>query len=249
MVADGCLPVDVQQVVAFEQWSVYKSVIRGAREADVPFALGGALALGTYTGKFRNTKDIDLYILKRDRARMVQVMSGLGLTDYYETLPYDRDWIYRGYKDGVIVDAIWEMANHHAEVDERWIKAGPTVEIDGEVMHVLPPEELIWSKLYVLQRDRCDWPDVLNLIHAAGPAIDWRHLIQRVGNDRPLLKGVLSVFSWICPRQARALPSSLWQAIGLPRPEAEEEVVSNDHTRADLLDSRPWLCPAAERAA
>lgn len=232
--------IEVDQVVPPEQWNVYKRTIQSIRESGIPFALGGALALGCYTGRFRNTKDIDLYIMPRDREATIQAMGRAGLSDYYDKLPYDRAWIYRAYEGNTIADAIWAMANHHADVDERWITAGPLVSVDGEVMRVLPAEELIWSKLYVMQRERCDWPDVLNLIHAAGDRIDWEHLQTRLGDDSPLLKGVLSVFSWICPQKAGALPRKMWKSMGLSLPEQPEGV---EHQRADLLDTRPWLWP------
>jgi hypothetical protein len=105
---------------------------------------------------------------------------------------------------------------------------------------VIPLEELIWSKLYVLQRDRCDWPDILNLIYSAGPHVDWAHLMNRVAEDLPLLKGVLSVFSWVSPHQALSIPSRVWKSVGLPAPEQEQDPEGRP-PRPDLLDTRPWF--------
>src|SRR5262245_14646392 len=133
--------IELEQVVPVEQWQVYRRVIKEIRAAQIPFALGGALALGVYTGKFRNTKDLDQYVVKRDRQAMIAAMQRAGLTDFYGNVPYDRKWIYRAHDDGIIVDTIWAMANHHADVDERWISAGPQIELGGEILCVLPPEE------------------------------------------------------------------------------------------------------------
>ena len=200
-----------------------------------------------YACQWRNTKDIDLYIPERERDRMIRLVQELGLDDYYDVLPYDRKWIYRSHKGDTIVDLIWAMANQHSSVDESWFR-GPTVEVDGETFQLLAPEEALWSKLFVLQRDRCDWPDALNLLWGVGPEMDWRHLLHRVNGDAALLSGLLAVFSWVYPEGASALPPWLWDELGLmpPKPENARNLAD---VRARLLDSRPWFTPTLNESA
>jgi hypothetical protein len=223
-----------------EQWEMYERVLCEANRRELPFALGGAFALATYTGRWRNTKDLDLYVRPEDRDSLIQVLNDLGFDDYYEQLPYDRQWIYRGYRNGTIVDVIWAMANQRAQVDESWLVGGPEIDVRGQRVRIVPPEEMIWAKLYVLQRDRCDLPDVLNLIYGTGPSLDWDRLLARVGDDWPLLTGVLSVFQWMCPGRALELPKQLWRRLQLPRQQQEEVPITN-RRRVDLLDRRPWF--------
>lgn len=232
----GVLPPD--------QSEVYRRVIVAARQRGIPFAVGGAFGFGSYTGEWRNTKDLDLYILPRDRDAMVSALTELGLEDYYSRLAYDRRWIYRSFTGDTIVDAIWAMANQRTQVDESWLTRGREMELEGERVRALPVEELIWAKLYVVQRDRCDWPDVLNLIGAAGATLDWEHLLARIGGDAPVLRGVLSLFEWIAPGLARKLPGWLWERICLPPPEASN--VEIDRRRVGLLDMRPWFMTAGK---
>ncbi len=221
------------------QAAVYRQVIRAARKRGIPFATGGAFGLAAYTGHCRNTKDLDLYILPRDREAMIRVLKDCGLSDYYDQLAYDRRWIYRSFQDDTIVDAIWAMANLRAEVDEGWLESGREVEIAGECVRALPVEELIWAKLYVLQRDRCDWPDILNLLAFAGASLDWERLLERVGDDLPVLRGVLSVFGWMAPGISETLPLWLWDRIGLRPPPAGTQRIDRRHV--NLLDMRNWL--------
>ena len=216
-------PTKLAWRVPERDWKVYRRVLKEAVASGIPFAVGGAIALGAYTGKFRDTKDVDLYVVPEDRQRMIELTERLGLKDYYDTVPYDREWIYRATDGRVIVDVIWAMANKRAIVDQDWLKRGNEVMAGDVRVRVLPPEELVWSKLYVMQRERCDWPDILNVMYAAGARMDWEHLMQRVGDDAPLLKGVLSVFTWLCPD---AKTGSDGRADGV---------------RAHLLDSRPWF--------
>jgi hypothetical protein len=221
-----------------EQWPIYQRVLQEARARGLRFALGGAFAVATYTGLWRNTKDLDIYVLPEDREAMIELLNQLGLTDYYDTLPYDRRWIYRSHSNGVIVDIIWAMANRRAYVDETWLSAGVDVDVGGEVVRVLPAEEVIWNKLYVLQRDRCDWPDCLNLVYSAGPDLDWCRLLDRLGEDASLLAGMLAVFAWISPGRARTLPEWLWERLRLEPPPPGPDL---DRTRVELLDSREWF--------
>jgi hypothetical protein len=235
----SAIPVEPEWDVSIAEceWEVYRRVMEEARSAGVRFAFGGAFATGVYTGDLRNTKDFDFYILPQQRDAMIQATRRAGLHDHYDTLPYDRAWIYRASIDGIIVDTIWAMANLRTEVGERWISAGPPVKLRGEFIRAIPIEDLIWSKLYVIQRERCDWGDVLNLIDAQTSTIAWDQLIDRMGEDAPLLAGVLAVYAWLAPERIGLIPGLVWKRLGLsPKPST-----GGSMSRAGLIDSRPWF--------
>jgi putative nucleotidyltransferase-like protein len=223
-----------------EEWAVYAEIIQRARARGIRFAIGGAFATAVYTGELRNTKDFDFYLLPADRESMKQVMDEAGLRDYFERLSYDRSWIYRGSREDIIVDTIWAMANHRADVDEYWLTRGPEISIRGERLRAIPVEELIWSKLYVMQRERCDWGDVFNLLDARVDVLDWDHLLDRLSTDAPLLAGALCVFTWLAPDRADAIPEPVRARLGLSNRSTRDES-SEFRRRADLLDSRPWF--------
>jgi hypothetical protein len=226
------------------EWAIYDEAIRAVRQTERRFMLAGAFSLASYTGRWRNTKDLDFYILPQDRQLFIDALTRAGFADYFDALPYDRKWIYRSVKGDCIVDIIWAMANQRAQVDEEWFEHAPEVQVRGQVLSVAPAEELLWCKLFVLQRERCDWPDVLNLIHSLGPDLDWEHLSNRLEDDLPLLAGVLNVYGWLCPGNDLKLPASLRELVphsgkrGAPR-------VCEAHIR--LLDSRPWFVTDTER--
>lgn len=205
--------------------------------------LGGGFAMASYTGRWRNTKDIDFYIEHKDRDRVVEALTKAGFGDYYNQLAYDRRWIYRSTCDGVIVDIIWAMANQRAQVDEHWFERAPEITIRGERLKVVPLEEFIWCKLYILQRDHCDWTDVMNVLFAAGTRINWDHLLWRLEDDWPLLKAMLTVYGWVCPRRARLLPITVRRKLRLEAPEIPRR---KKHDRIRLLDSRAWFAAALE---
>lgn len=224
-----------------EEWEVYQPVVEATEREGLPFALGGGLAFSYYAKMWRNTKDLDFYMRHRDVPSMIGLLKHHGFEDYFDTRSYDRSWIYRSSKGDLIIDVIWSMPNHRGDVDVGWVTQGPMTTIRGTPLRILPAEELTWAKLYVFQRERCDWPDLLNVIHGAGPAMDWERLLERVGTDRRLLAGLLCVFSWMCPYRALELPNWLWDRLGLapppPGPRCEEG------TRPRMLESRPWFAP------
>ncbi|MDB6016099.1 MAG: hypothetical protein JWR19_588 [Pedosphaera sp.] len=228
-------------IIPAGQWANYRSAIEAARNVGLRFLLGGGFGLAVYTGRWRNTKDIDFYILPRDREPMIAALATAGFVDFYDQRPYDPGWIYRSTREGIIVDIIWSMANRRAEVDEIWFERAYPVQIREEAMHVIPPEEMLWCKLYILQRDHFDWTDVFNLLYSVGRQINWDHLLERVNPDLPLLQAALTVFFWLCPNRAREFPEKLRKQLGLPKP--EKISAAEQLHRIRLLDTRAWFAP------
>ena len=105
----------------------------------------------------------------------------------------------------------------------------------------LSPEDLLRCKPYVMQRDHCDWSDVINLLHARGRSLDWARLLGRVGLDFPLLKSAGTLFDWLCPNRAAEFPGRIRRQFQIP----PSTVVSpkEEQRRARLLDSRGWFAP------
>jgi hypothetical protein len=236
-IGDEC-PVWTTLMTA-EEWDVYQAAIQAVRSAGVRFLIGGAFGLAAYTGRWRNTKDIDLFVLPQDRERAVETLLGLGFKDYYETLAYDRGWIYRATRSDVIVDVIWGTPNRRTEVDEQWHQSARRVLLRSELVEVIPAEELLWIKLYVLQRDRCDWPDLINLLYATAASLDWDRVVERLAGDLPLLTGLLSVFAWVCPDQIGNIPAALRKRAGIQKP---RRLATGPNLRhIELLDSRKWF--------
>lgn len=222
------------------QWDVFALGTDAIAGAGVPFLLAGALGLATYTGHWRNTKDVDVIVREGDRERSIAALRQAGFDDYFEREAYDRSWIFRGYKDGVLFDVIWALPNHRVVIDDAWFEHARPVFLRGRTFQVVPAEELVRVKLYVMQRERCDWVDVLNVLAAAVEQIEWRRLVARMGRDLPLLHAALAIFNWLCPGRAQALPAWLRKQFALARIEADAPAAMEER-RVNLFDSRPWF--------
>ena len=229
-------------LIPAEQANVLRSGADALEQVGAPYLLAGALALATYTGHWRNTKDIDVIIHARDRERVIDALRRNGFADYFEREAYDRSWIFRGFKDGVLFDVIWALPNHRVGVDEAWFTRARTVVLSGKTYAVVPAEELVRIKLYVMQRERCDWVDVLNILAGSVETISWPWLVERMDRDLPLLHAALAIFNWMCPGRAHALPAWLRKQFALPRVETGDFSLTEER-RVRLFDSRPWFAP------
>jgi hypothetical protein len=236
------------ELIPASQWAVYKAALRAVRSTERRFLLGGAFGLAAYTLRLRNTKDLDLFVLPEDRDAIIAALSEAGFVDFYDQAPYDRGWIFRSIRDEMIVDVIWKMPNRRGKVDPLWFEHAKPIQIHDEPLYAIPAEELLWAKLYVLQRDRCDWPDLINLLNAVGPEMDWNRVLDRLADDAPLLRGLLSVFVWLCPGRARDLSPDLFQWLELP-PSSAGKLAKCHEARTHLLDSRPWFAAFQEENA
>lgn len=227
-----------------EQWAIYREVMLEVEKAGIPFSVGGGIAAMAYADQARDSRDLDLYIVQRDCPAVIKVLKNLRFEDYYSEKPYERHWIYRSYREGTIVDVMWAMANRRSYVDDSWL-SGPRLTIEDVHVRLLPPEEILWTKLYVLQRDRSDWSDALNMLYVVGPSLNWRRLFDRAGEDKGLLAGLVAVFRWLAPGRARELPRFVWRELKIdpPDPQPAREYCEE---RARLLDSRPWFTPMVD---
>lgn len=217
-----------------EQWAVYADFISEAGRRGITLAVGGGLAVSAYSGCVRNTKDMDLYILEKDSRAVMEMSRELGF-DEYTAVPYDPTWSYRSCRSGYILDFLWRMLNGRSTVDDVWLTQGWELQVRGLSFRLLPVEELIWSKLYIVRRERSDWPDIISLLYARGGDMDWHRLLSNLGDDRLVLGGLLNLFRWLCPGRACRFPDSIWAPMGLLPPSSGEPEL--DRHRVDLIKS------------
>jgi predicted nucleotidyltransferase len=215
-----------------DQWAVYARFITELAERGLPYAVGGGLAVSAYSACARNTKDMDLFILEEHSREVIETTMELGFEEY-TGVPYDPTWSYRSCRDGYIIDFLWKMLNNKAAVSESWLSLGWDIQVRGVPVKLLPVEELIMCKLYILRMDRADWPDILGLLYARGVELDWERLLSMLGEDRLALGGVMSLFRWLCPGRACRFPESIWAPMGLSPPQSCAPEVDRD--RAALL--------------
>jgi hypothetical protein len=176
--------------------------IRALREADVPFLVAGAYAFAEYTGIFRDTKDLDLFLREDHLEAAFRALDGAG----FRTELVDAGWIGKGYSGEYFVDLIFASGNGVAVVDDAWFLFGRPGRVMGEEVLLAPPEEMIWSKAFVVERERFDGADVNHLLHAQGAELDWDRLLVRFDRHWEVLLAHLMLFRFVYPADRDSVP-------------------------------------------
>src|SRR5205807_1999993 len=83
-----------------------------------------------------------------------------------------------------------------------------------------PAEEMIWSKAFILERERFDGADVAHLLFARGPELDWTRLLERFDRHWRVLLAHLVLFGFIYPGQRSRIPAPVMSTL-LARMEQE----------------------------
>jgi hypothetical protein len=174
-------------------------------DAGVPFVVGGAYAYATYTGIYRDTKDLDLFPRKRDAGRALEVLE----LDGWRTERTDEVWLYKAFKGEYFVDFIFSSGNGVAVVDEEWFEHAKTATVFGHRCLVAPAEEIIWSKSFVNERERYDGADVNHLILKAGRQMDWERVLRRFDRYWEVLFSHLMMFRFAYPSERDTVPDWL----------------------------------------
>jgi hypothetical protein len=208
-----------------EELDVRASALRALAESGVPFLVAGAYAFFEYTGIFRDTKDLDVFLHERDVPAAFRVLEQVG----FRTDLLDPSWIGKAYHGEYYVDLIFSSGNGVASVDEAWFRHARPAQVMGVDVLLAPPEEMIWSKSFVLERDRFDGHDVSHLILHQGGEMEWDRLFQRFGRYWEVLFAHLLFFRFSYPSARSKVPGWLVEELTRRAIQQEEE---GDHPAA-----------------
>jgi hypothetical protein len=181
----------------------YRHVLEVLGASGVPFLVGGAYAYACFTGIERYTKDLDLFIRRQDYERTRDVLLAAG----YETdLAYPH-WLAKVHAGDSFVDLIFSSGNAIAEVDDGWFRHARDGEVLGVPVRMTPVEETIWSKAFIMERERYDGADIVHLVHAQASRLDWQRLLRRFGPHWRVLLSHLVLFGFIYPAERGLVPA------------------------------------------
>jgi hypothetical protein len=222
----------------------YRQAIQSLIDANVPFLLGGAYALAFYSGVERHTKDIDFFLRRED---LDDVRAALEAQGYRTELTYPH-WLAKVFADGLFVDLIYNLGNAESPVDDTWLERATDGHVLGLPVRLLGPEDMIWSKVFTMDRGRFDGADIAHLIRACGRVMDWRLLLERVGRHWRVLLSHLTLFGYVYPSERDAVPAwvlreltaRLWHEF---RAEAPDEPLCQGTLLSPtqyLIDVRQW---------
>jgi len=162
-----------------------KRVSAALREADVPFVLGGGVAIWARGGP-ETEHDLDLFLKPEDAERALQVLADAGLRP--EKPP--EDWLYKAWDGEVMVDLVFNPSG--VTIDDEFIERAPDTEVHAVRMRVLRPEDVLVTKLLAMREHEVDYESVLEIARAVREQIDWDEVRRRTEGS-PYAKAFLTL--------------------------------------------------------
>jgi hypothetical protein len=226
--------------LAPETVEFYLEAMRTLEEADVPFLVGGAYAYARYTGIARYTKDFDVFVRPADFERALDAFTRRGW-------PAERSfphWLGKTYRGEDFVDVIFSSGNAVARVDDLWFEKSVSGTVLDHSVRLVPAEEMIWSKAFIMERERFDGGDVAHLLRGCAPELDWERLLDRfdVNGGWRVLFVHLVLFGYIYPGDAGRVPGLVFdRLIDRLRHEAPETGADPRLCRGPILSRSQYL--------
>ncbi|HYX24299.1 MAG TPA: hypothetical protein VFC23_09130 [Thermoanaerobaculia bacterium] len=200
----------------------YREAMAAFEEGGVPFLVGGAYAYARYTGIVRHTKDFDVFVRPRDFDRALDVFARQG----WRTERTFAHWLGKGFQGDDFVDVIFSSGNGVARVDDEWFEHAVAETVLDRPAKLVPAEEMIWSKSFIMERERFDGADVAHVLHARAADLDWDRLLRRFaprGGWRVLLAHLV-LFGYVYPGRAGLIPGHVLEILaGRLRTDAPDE--------------------------
>src|SRR5438874_2372726 len=149
-----------------------KKAAGALRDAEVPFALGGGLAVWARGGA-RTEHDVDFFVKREDAERAQQVLAESGLRA--ETPP--EGWLLKAWDGDVLVDLIFEPRG--GPVDDDLFERAEEMDVYAVTMLVASLDDVLTTKLLALNEQNLDYSSVLEMARAVREQLDWDKVRRR----------------------------------------------------------------------
>jgi predicted nucleotidyltransferase len=150
-----------------------KKAVAALRDANVPYLLGGGLAIWARGGPERD-HDLDLMVKEEDADRALQALADAGMKP--EKPP--EGWLYKAYDDNdVMVDLIYRPTEN--PVTDEMLERGEELEVMAIQVNVMAAEDVFVSKLLALREHELDYRSLIEMTRAVREQIDWADVRQR----------------------------------------------------------------------
>jgi predicted nucleotidyltransferase len=190
--------------------TVLSDAIGALEDKDIPYLLMGGLSSATF-GRPRGTNDIDLFVRPEHARLTLEALAATGFT----TEETDPLWLFKGFKDEILVDVIFRSTGD-IYLDEEMLAHARVVDVRGCAARVIAPEDLLIIKALTADEHMPHhWHDALGVI--TGSELDWDYLVSRA--RRHGARRVLSLLLYaqsndlgVPVRPVRALFDSIFDA-------------------------------------
>jgi nucleotidyltransferase DUF2204 len=215
----------------------HRRSVAALQAANVPFLIGGAYVVEVYAGVSRRTKDFDLYVRPHHVHAAMEALARAG----YKTEMTFPHWLAKAGRGRDHIDLIFRAGNGLCEVDDSWFEGAHDDELLGLRVKLCAPEEMIWMKAYIMERERFDGADIVHILRRCAVELDWLHLVRRFRSDWRVLLSHLVLFGYIYPSERDKIPAAIMDDL-IARLRSEERTAARGRIcRGPLLSRKQYL--------
>ncbi len=178
---------------------IFQNWLAMLNRAQISYVMGGAFAVYLHRGGWRDTKDMDVFLQAKDLKRALGLFNEAG----YKSEVRAANWLAKVSHGAYFADLIFGFWNGQLKSIHDWIERSQPAQFLGVWVPLISLEDLIYSKLYLAARDRFDGGDIVHLIRKADREIDWKVVLDQLGDDFALLLWHLIFYDYVYPGELR----------------------------------------------
>jgi hypothetical protein len=153
-----------------------KKVAGLLRDADIPFLLGGGLAVWARGGP-ETVHDIDLMLREPDAERGLELLSSAGL----RTERPPEGWLYKAFDGGVLVDLIFGPSGQ--PIEDAVFDRAEDLNVYAVPMQVMSLEDVFVTKLTAMREHEMDYESVVQMARPVREQVDWNDVRERTNGS------------------------------------------------------------------
>ena len=222
---------------------LHRRSVVALHDAGIPFLIGGAYVVEVYTGVSRQTKDFDLYLRPQHIDLALDALKRAG----YQTEKTFPHWLAKAERGRDCIDLIFRAGNGLCEVDDSWFERAHNSKFLDLRVKLCAPEEMIWMKAYIMERERFDGADIAHILQSWAERLDWPHLVRRFGPDWRVLLSHLVLFGYIYPGERGKIPTEIMDDLIARLQSEKRTAVANRICNGTLLSRKQYLLDIRER--
>jgi len=142
------------------------------REAEIPFMLGGSMAVWAYGGP-EPTNDLDLMLRQEDAERALRALAAAGMRTEHPP----EEWLVKAWHEDVLIDLIYGPRG--LPITDEVLGRAVERNLSALRVPVMALEDVLATKLLSLDEHQLDLSWLLQISRAVREQVDWESLRAR----------------------------------------------------------------------
>lgn len=152
--------------------SALRAAVPVLREAEIPFMLGGSMAVWAYGGP-EPTNDLDLMLRQEDAERALRALAAAGMRTEHPP----EEWLVKAWHEDVLIDLIFGPRG--LPITDEVLGRAVERNLSALRVPVMALEDVLATKLLSLDEHQLDLSWLLQISRAVREQVDWAELRAR----------------------------------------------------------------------